>query len=119
MTKILQASAEKSKVQVKAGIIKDCQILSAGIEKSKGIVILNENEKVYIAMPIESIKSVLDLITKLADIANNLASKLSADIMPSNQGGPVAPQLAADMSILQSQISQYKSELSKLKENLQ
>lgn len=105
-TKIFNATAKDGKVSVNGQEVPDTVILSQGKAASGGIMILNGTDKVYIAIPVESLKQILDLVI-------NLANSAASGILAENGGGTITtPAFAADMA----DIAQSAAEL---KDNLQ
>lgn len=104
MSEILEATAENGEVKVVAGTVSGCRILSAGKAKSSGVILLIKGQKVYVAIPMDSISKILDL---MADLAN----KVGSGVVASNAGGPVAPDLMASMQSVAQEIKQLKGNL--------
>lgn len=104
LTKILIAKAENGEVTVEAGKVPGAQILSAGKAASNGILIISEGNKIYFALPMDSISGILDLMSELS---NTLGTGIAA----SNGGGAIAPTLATDMQALIQKINQLKENL--------
>ncbi|MDR0676298.1 MAG: hypothetical protein LBF97_04590 [Elusimicrobiota bacterium] len=123
MTTILNAKCENNKVETQLdemiGEIENCQILSQGKAKSEGIAILHKEKAIYLTIPIESMKSILDTISNLASNVSDLAGKVGSDVAASNGGGPIAPNLSVDMQIIGQDIQKLQNEINELKENLQ
>ena len=105
LTKILVATAENGKVSIEAGQVPDAKILSAGKAKSNGILIISEDNKVYIAIPMDSIGKILDLLkTALETIT---ATSLGTP----TQGWSVAPTLPTELVETIQAISDLKGNL--------
>ncbi|MGB2579400.1 hypothetical protein AAIR98_001319 [Elusimicrobium simillimum] len=104
MTKILKANAKDGKVLINGQEVPGADILSQGKAASEGVIILNELEKVYIAMPMDSIKQLLTIVAALAD-------GVGGGVSAANGGGPIAPTLAADMAAISAKIDQLKGNL--------
>ncbi|MDR2426819.1 MAG: hypothetical protein LBD46_06565 [Endomicrobium sp.] len=103
--KILNATAENGEVSADAGKVPNAQILSAGKAKSAGILLISEEDKIYIAIAIDSMGKIIDSLISMTDtIANGQWTG----------SGTVAPSPA-----LVTQLGQLKTELNQLKENLQ
>jgi hypothetical protein len=93
MTKILSATAENGKVSVVTGDVPNVQILSAGKAASKGFLILNEDDKYYVAIPMESITQIIDNLVSLADTLSKGQWTGSGTVAPS-------PALVAQLETL-------------------
>jgi hypothetical protein len=122
LTKIFQAKAQNGKVSITDSItdavtdkvsnevcvkVPNADILSAGKAASKGILIISEDKKVYIALPMDSISKILDLL-------ETAISKIVADVpitIAPNTGAVVAAALYADMQPVINQIKQLKENL--------
>ena len=105
-TKIFNATAKDGKVSVNGQEVPQVNILSQGNAASSGIMILNGTDKVYITIPVESLKQILDLVI-------NLANSAASGILAENGGGTITtPTFTADMA----DIAQSAAEL---KDNLQ
>ena len=105
-TKIIEATCTADVVKIDGQDITDVKILSAGKTASSGILIINGDDKTYIAIPIDSIKSFIDNV-------NNLIDKLSTGILASNSGGPIT------LGSFTSDLASVKSALTTLKGALQ
>ena len=105
MTKILKAEAENGKVTVTAGEVPQAQILSAGKAKSNGILLISEDQKVYIALPMESISQILDLLKE------SLNKITVASLGVPTQGWATTPTLPTDLTAVIQQISDLKGNL--------
>ena len=105
LTKILIATAENGKVSVESGKVPEANILSAGKAKSNGILMISEEQKFYIALPMESITQILELL-------NDALSKINmASLGVPTQGWASPPTLPTDLAAVIQQISQLKDNL--------
>ncbi len=106
LTKILIAKAENGDVTVESGKVPDAQILSSGKAASNGILIISEDNKIYIAIPMNS-------ITQLISAVDDFISKITlASLGAPMQGWSAPPTLPTD-------VLPVKQALAQLKENLQ
>ncbi|MDR0676641.1 MAG: hypothetical protein LBF97_06345 [Elusimicrobiota bacterium] len=124
MTTILNAKCENNKVETELdkmiGEIENCQILSQGKAKSEGIVIMSQDDAVYITIPITSLKNILDEVSNLASNVNDLISKITvASLGVPTQGWASPPTLPTALQSVSQAISQLQNKISELKENLQ
>lgn len=104
-TKIFKAEAKDGKVFVSGKEVPQTEILSQGKAASKGVMLLNGPDKVYIAVPIGSLKEILDLIKSLAAIA-------AGGILASNGGGNITtPDFTANMQKLAQAAGDLKDNL--------
>jgi hypothetical protein len=101
---ILEAIAEKGQVKTEGGKVPDAIIMSNGAAASKGFLFLHGNKAIYVALPMDTMTQILDLI-------KSLAQKVGADVAASNGGGPIAPALAADMEALSAEVEQLKENM--------
>lgn len=121
LTKILTAKAQNGEVSIVddasdkvsdtvsdkvCGKVPNADILSAGKAASKGILIISEDKKVYIALPMGSISKILDL---LETAINKIVADVPIVVPPA--GGAVAARLSADMQPVIEQIKQLKENL--------
>jgi hypothetical protein len=114
--KILSAQAQKNEVSVKdgdiSGKVPKVEILSVGKAESKGILIISQDKKVYIALPMDSISKILELLT---DALSKISGDVPASINVPTQAGPVpvpvAPALKADMQSIIREIKDLKGNL--------
>lgn len=104
-TKIFKAQAKGGKVFVNGQEVPQTEILSQGQAESKGVMILNAKDKVYIAIPIDSLKEILALIKNLAETA-------ASGVLASNGGGNITtPDYAANMQKLAQSAEALKDNL--------
>lgn len=104
-TKVIDASCASDVVSINGQTISDVKILSAGKSSSSGILIINGNDKIYVAIPIDSIKSFIDNV-------NNLIDKLSSGILPSNSGGQITSgSFTSDLAAVKSALTTLKGAL--------
>lgn len=103
--KMLKGACAKGRVTAGNGTVPGCHILSGGKGASDGVVVLDKDLAVYIAIPLESLKILLEITSALCDQA--------ATISQSNAGGTITPVT------FQSQVAALKIRLELLKENLQ
>ncbi|WP_424244956.1 hypothetical protein Dip510_000064 [Elusimicrobium posterum] len=104
MTKVIKATAQNGKVFTEGKEVPAAHILSAGAAPSNGVLILNNLEKVYIAMPMQSIESLIDAVA-------DLATAVGDNVETANSGGPVAPTLKAAMQKAVQELNELKGKL--------
>ncbi|MDR0676043.1 MAG: hypothetical protein LBF97_03265 [Elusimicrobiota bacterium] len=120
MSKILQASCENLQVKVANQNVENVNILSSGKTKSNGYLMMDKSEFVYIAIPIESMKNILDEVSNLASNVNDLISKITvANLGVPTQGWASPPTLPTVLVSVSQAIDKLQSEINELKENLQ
>lgn len=104
-TKIFKAEAKAGKVFVGGQEVPQTEILSQGKAASKGVMLLNGPDKVYIAVPVDSLKEILGLIKSLAATA-------AGGVLASNGGGNITtPDFAANMQKLAQAAEDLKDNL--------
>lgn len=104
-TIVIKATAANGKITAENGAVNEAEILSQGTAKSEGVLIISGDKVFYIAIPIESIKNILDLIGQAADLA-------ASGILPSNEGGNITSStFAAQMQALAQQAHTLKEGL--------
>lgn len=86
-------------------VVPETSILSDGKASSTGILIINDEKKIYIAIPIDSIKAIIDNISSLCDI-------LSTGILASNGGGAItSPTFTTNLTALKNTLTALKGNL--------
>lgn len=101
-TLVFNAECESGKVTVNGAEVPGATILSAGQEKSQGAAIFSAGSVFYIAVPLNTLDALIDLVGQLADAVAN-------GVLPSNTGGPItAGTFTADLQ-------KVKQDLQKLK----
>lgn len=104
-SKVFTATAEGHKVFVNGQEVPQVNILSQGKAASSGIMILNGTDKVYIAIPVDNLKQILDLVI-------NLANSAASGILAENGGGSITtPTFAADMADIALSAAELKDNL--------
>lgn len=104
-TKVFEASCSLDNVSVEGNVIPEVKILSAGKSLSNGLLIVNGADKIYIAIPIDSIKSFIDNVSNLIDT-------LSSGILPSNSGGQITSgTFTSDLAAIKSALTTLKGAL--------
>ncbi len=104
-TIVVKATAASGKVTTEGGAVSGAEILSQGNMPSEGVLIISGDKVFYIAIPIESIKSILDLIGQVATVA-------ASGILPSNAGGDITSStFASQMAALAAQAQALKGQL--------
>lgn len=75
---IFNADCKSGIVYVNGKVVDGVEIASQGQAASKGFMFLNGEKKVYFAVPIESLKEILDLLRELSVI-------VSSGVLPTNK----------------------------------
>lgn len=102
---IFNADCKSGIVYVNGKVIDGVEIASQGQAASKGFMFLNGEKKVYFAVPIESLKEILDLLRELSGI-------VSSGVLPKNGGGDItAPDFASAMAALSEKAKALKEAL--------
>src|SRR5574344_2772152 len=108
---IFEAKASNGKVQIKIDEvwkdISDVVILSQGKAESEGIVILEQLEGVYIAIPIGSIQNTLNNIKNVASAVKNICSNTTiASLGVPTMGWATPPTLPTTLQTVAKSIVQ-------------
>ncbi len=98
MSKILEASCENGAVTVE-GLVIEATILSAGVEASTGVVIIQNGNAFYIASTYQDLVSIIEKTAEMITDISNILTAIGAGMTGATTAPP--PSLAADVSELQ------------------
>ena len=101
-TMALTATCKNGKVTVNGAEVPGAVILPAGKAKSNGMAILSGEKVFYIAVPVDTLADLIDLVGTLADT-------VASGVLPSNGGGAITSgTFAADLAQIKTQLTQLK-----------
>lgn len=101
-TIVLMAECENGKVTVNGAEIPGAVILPAGKAKSTGMAVLSGKNAFYVAVPMDTLSSLIDLV-------GTLAETVASGVLPSNSGGAITSgSFAADLAQIKTQLTQLK-----------
>ena len=105
-TKVFNAACESGKVTVNGAEVPGAVIVSAGQAKSQGVALFCGPDVVYVAVPVDTLKTLIGFV-------GDLATAVASGVLPANVGGPITSgTFAADLA-------QIKQACEKLKEHIQ
>ena len=101
-TKAINATCEGGQVSVNGKTVPNVQILSAGKGSSTGFLLISGPEAFYVAVPVETLASLLEQVGKLAQA-------VATGVLASNVGGPiVSGSFATDLAQIQQALKMLK-----------
>lgn len=104
-TRVLNAACKSGKVTINGVELPGAVICSAGQAQSQGLAILCGAEAFYIAVPI-------DTLSKLIELVAQVTQTVSTGVLPSNGGGNITSgTFAADLMLLKTQLDQLKEQM--------
>lgn len=105
-TKVLSAACEGGKVTVNGAEVPGARVLSAGQAKSQGVAVFCGPDVVYVAVPVDTLKTLIGFV-------GDLAQAVASGVLASNAGGPITS------GSFQADLAQVKQALNDLKGNIQ
>ena len=104
-SKAISAACKGGQVSVNGKNVPNVQILSAGKGSSTGLLLISGPEAFYVAIPIETLASLLEQVSKLAQA-------VATGVLASNIGGPiVSGSFATDLAQIQQALKMLKEDM--------
>lgn len=101
-TQVFNAACENGQVTVNGVPVPGAVVLSAGAAKSQGAALFSGPSVFYIAVPMDTLDSLIDLVSQLADAVKN-------GVLASNAGGAItAPTFAAGLEQVKQNLQTLK-----------
>ena len=101
-TQVFNAACENGQVTVNGVPVPGAVVLSAGAAKSQGAALFSGPSVFYIAVPMDTLDSLIDLVSQLADAVKN-------GVLASNAGGAItAPTFAAGLEQIKQNLQTLK-----------
>ena len=101
-TLVFSAECENGQVTVNGAPVPGAVVLSAGAAKSQGAALFSGASVFYIAVPMDTLDSLIDLVSQLADAVKN-------GVLASNAGGAItAPTFTAGLEQVKQNLQNLK-----------
>ena len=101
-SRAINAVCENGKVSVNGAEVPGAVILSAGQARSQGFAIFSGPDVFYVAVPIKTLSSLIDLTAQLTQA-------VASGVLASNGGGPItSSSFSADLAQLQSALNELE-----------
>ena len=104
-SKAISAACKRGQVSVNGKNVPNVQILSAGKGASTGLLLISGPEAFYVAVPVGTLASLLEQVSKLAQA-------VATGVLASNVGGPiVSGSFATDLAQIQQALKMLKEDM--------
>ena len=104
-TNVFEAACKSGQVTINGVKLPGAKIISAGQAQSQGIAILCGGNAFYVAIPVDTLKTLIALVSTMSE-------KIVAGINPSNAGGPITSgTFAADLAQIKVQLEALKGDI--------
>ena len=104
-SKAISAACKGGQVSVNGKNVPNVQILSAGKGASTGLLLISGPEAFYVAVPVGTLASLLEQVSKLAQA-------VATGVLSSNVGGPiVSGSFATDLAQIQQALKMLKEDM--------
>lgn len=104
-SKAISAACKGGQVSVNGKNVPNVQILSAGKGASTGLLLISGPEAFYVAVPVGTLASLLEQVSKLAQA-------VATGVLASNVGGPIVSGcFATDLAQIQQALKMLKEDM--------
>ncbi len=101
-TLAFDANCENGKVTVNGANVPGAVVLSSGKAKSRGMAVFSGDKVFYVAVPMATLDSLIDLV-------GTLAGTVASGVLASNGGGPITSgTFAADLQKIKQDLQALK-----------